>query len=102
MQEKAELKKQVIILCVILVIVIGIAILLNTNNTNRNYSNLSSQKNDNTTNSSVETQEDVIEHLRGLIEEQEEEEQFNTDGAKTSEPKSNEKIQIKEKEFENY
>ena len=102
MQEKAELKKQVIILGTILVIVIGLAIVLNMNNSNKTYQKSSSQINKNTSNSNVETQEDVIEHLKGLIEEQEEEEQFNTDGAKTIETKSNEKIQIKETEFENY
>lgn len=102
MQEKAELKKQVIILGAILVIVIGLAIVLNMNNNNKTYQKSSSQMNENTTNSNVETQEDVIQHLKGLIEEQEEEEQFNTDGAKTIETKSNEKIQIKETEFENY
>ena len=102
MQEKAELKKQVIILGAILVIVIGLAIVLNMNNSNKTYQKSSSQMNENTTNSNVEKQEDVIQHLKGLIEEQEEEEQFNTDGAKTIETKSNEKIQIKETEFENY
>lgn len=102
MQEKAELKKQVIILGIILVIVIVIALLLNMNNSNKTYQKSDSIENENKTNANIEEQEDIIEHLKGLIEEQEEEKQFNTDGSETIETKSNEKIQIKETELENY
>lgn len=77
MNNKEELKKQVIILSLMLVFVIIIAIFLNTRNFKNNNGNINVQNNmesiTNGTNEENLTQEDKIkENLKGLLEESDE------------------------------
>lgn len=102
MQEKEELKKQVIILGIILAIVIVLAVVLNINNrntisntaSNNNYSeSISEDKNKQTT-------DEMINNLKGLIEQQSEEEVLDTSGAETTSTNSGETVKILETEYD--
>lgn len=69
MKEKQELKKQLIILSIVLVAVIGIAIALNTvNRDNESYTKIKdSTSNQNTTQET--SVDDFMDRLKGLVEE---------------------------------
>lgn len=69
MKEKQELKKQLIILSIVLVTVIGIAIALNTvNRDNESYTKIKdSTSNQNTTQET--SVDDFMDRLKGLVEE---------------------------------
>ncbi|MDO5555148.1 MAG: hypothetical protein Q4G09_00395 [Clostridia bacterium] len=71
MQNKEELKKQVIILGIILIISIVLAVILNMNK-NNNFNNRPQNKIIN--NSTVETKNEMINNLKGLIEQSSERE----------------------------
>lgn len=68
MQDKEELKKQVLMLAIILVVVIIFAIILNANKTNNIYTTNKKQDGVTTNNSTVETQDEIMNNLKGLIE----------------------------------
>ncbi len=101
MENKEELKKQVIVLGIILLIVIVIAIILNINK-NSKYNIKGTNNNEAITNSSVETKDEMMKNLKGLIEEETGETELKTDNAETTTTSSNEMIKYQETEYENY
>lgn len=99
MQDKAEMKKQVLVLGIILLITIVLAIILNMNGNSKNKY----IQNDNTnSNTSVTLESEMYNNLKGLIEENEVKETLNTEGSQNLKPNSEEKVQYKEMEFETY
>ena len=102
MQEKEELKKQVIILGIVLVLAIIVAIILNTNG-KKNIDNQEINQQTEVTQNQVNTtnnQEEIINNLKGLIEQTTEEESLDTSESKNVTTSSGETIQYLEKEFE--
>ena len=102
MQEKEELKKQVIILGIVLVLAIIVAIILNTNG-KKNINNQEINQQTEVTQNQVNTtnnQEEIINNLKGLIEQTTEEESLDTSESKNVTTSSGETIQYLEKEFE--
>ena len=100
MQEKEELKKQVIILGIILAIVIVVAVVLNINKENNVNSKTTSMKNEITQNTTIQTKEEMMKNLKGLIEQQPKEETLDTSNAKTENTTSGETIQYLETEYD--
>lgn len=100
MQEKEELKKQVIILGVILAIVIVVAVVLNINKSNNINSKTTNIKGETSQNTIVQTKDEMLNNLKGLIEQQPQEETLDTSGAKTENTTSGETIQYLEMEYD--
>lgn len=102
MQEKEELKKQVIVLAIILVFVIIVAIIFNLNTTT-NTKNKQINKQNETTQNQTNTnnnQQEMLNNLKGLIEQPPEEEILDTSEAKSINTNSGESIQYLETEYE--
>lgn len=100
MQEKEELKKQVIILGIILAIVIVIAVVLNINKENNIKNKTTSIKSETSQNTTIQTKEEMMNNLKGLIEQQQKEETLNTSNAKTESTPSGEAIKYLETEYD--
>jgi len=100
MQSKEELKKQVIVLAIILVFVIIVAVVLNINNKNNITSKSTSLQNETSTNSTVQSKDEMLNNLKGLIEKESSEEILDTSGATSTSTSSGETIQYLETEYD--
>lgn len=102
MQEKEELKKQVIVLGIVLVFVIIIAVVFNLNETDNTRNKQINKQTGTTQNQTniTNSQEEMINNLKGLIEQAPEEETLDTSGAENINTSSGESIQYLETEYE--
>ena len=79
MNNKAELKKQLIVLSLILVLVIIMAIIVNTNKVKNNTSNIVNSQNSNVVQDNKTEEQKLLDNLKGLLEEPENEEEYIQD-----------------------
>lgn len=93
MQEKGELKKQTIILGGVLIIVIIVAIILNTSRENNKVISIQRETNSMTKN-------EMLDNLKGLIEQQEKKEELDTNNIKIENTSSGEIVRYLEKEYD--
>lgn len=79
MNNKAELKKQLIVLSLILVLVIIMAIIVNTNKVQNNTSNIVNSQNSNVVQDNKTEEQKMLDNLKELLEEPEKEEEYIQD-----------------------